>query len=366
MPRYKFAFPIYNAVFAEKELSFQIGDVSFINKSDLAQELFFINEDKLHLSENHIFAVVNVCGKESYAKNRAYDKCCFATDIFKICSDLYHSNFFNSKKSQFDIDNAFVIQGNSYFFYKELDSSNQEIYHASFHADRHPAFIDSKVIESVSKWNIKDFESLYNKIYSTRAKNIHIVLKKACHIYSQSFSTNSLYERVVLLCTVLDTLATNERDGKVPQLKKYLPVLILKYDKLIENLKGFIEYIYNIRSAYIHNAEEKEISEHDVDQLEKIVYRVILQMIRNSSKYKSTKGMCVAIDKDAFEPYTDNLPDIYIKQIPSTKPCTHNNIDCPCTKEGCPRHGKCCECIAHHKEHGKKLPACLRGIEWER
>ena len=47
-------------------------------------------------------------------------------------------------------------------------------------------------------------------------------------------------------------------------------------------------------------------------------------------------------------------------------PCPHNNIDCPCTKEGCPRHGKCCECVAHHKEHGKKLPACLRGIEWER
>ena len=45
--------------------------------------------------------------------------------------------------------------------------------------------------------------------------------------------------------------------------------------------------------------------------------------------------------------------------------CPHNNIDCPCTKEGCPRHGKCCECVAHHKEHGKKLPACLRGIEWE-
>lgn len=45
--------------------------------------------------------------------------------------------------------------------------------------------------------------------------------------------------------------------------------------------------------------------------------------------------------------------------------CPHNNIDCPCTKEGCPRHGKCCECVAHHKEHGKKLPTCLRGIEWE-
>ena len=39
-------------------------------------------------------------------------------------------------------------------------------------------------------------------------------------------------------------------------------------------------------------------------------------------------------------------------------PCPHNNIDCPCPKD-CPRHGHCCACVAHHKEHGKKLPhAC--------
>jgi hypothetical protein len=47
-------------------------------------------------------------------------------------------------------------------------------------------------------------------------------------------------------------------------------------------------------------------------------------------------------------------------------PCPHNNIDCPCTKEGCPRHGLCCACVAHHKAHGTKLPACLRGIDWQK
>ena len=47
-------------------------------------------------------------------------------------------------------------------------------------------------------------------------------------------------------------------------------------------------------------------------------------------------------------------------------PCPNKNIDCPGSKENCPRHGKCCECVAHHREHGKKLPVCLRGIEWEK
>ena len=39
--------------------------------------------------------------------------------------------------------------------------------------------------------------------------------------------------------------------------------------------------------------------------------------------------------------------------------CEHNpSINGPCPKE-CPRHGKCCLCVAHHREHGK-LPVCMR------
>ena len=74
MPRYKFAFPIYYAVFQEENLSFQVADVSFVKKSDLSKESFFFNEGKLQFGENHIFAVVTVCGNESYTKKIAYKK----------------------------------------------------------------------------------------------------------------------------------------------------------------------------------------------------------------------------------------------------------------------------------------------------
>ena len=313
MPRYKFAFPVNNAILEDSISSFQVADVSFVKKSCLSEEFIFLDESKMQFKENQIFALVIVCGNDSYAKECAYDKCSFATDIFKICSDLYHNNFFNPKKWQFDINSDFVTQGISCFFYKELDSTTPgDIFHANFHADRYNSYIDYKVLESVTKWNIDDFESLFRAVYSADAKSIHKVLKRACHIYSHSFSINNLYERVVLLCTVLDTLATNEREGKVPQLKRHLPALVLKCERLNEQLKVFVEKIYNIRSAYIHNAEELEITEKDVDKLEKIVYRVILQMIRNSTIYKSTKELCVAIDKGLFVPILDNLPDIYI------------------------------------------------------
>ena len=315
MPRYKFAFPVNTAVLDNNISSFQVADVSFVKKSCLSEEFVFFKEGEMRLKDNQIMATVVVCGKETNAKEDAYNKCSFATDIFKICSDLYHNNFFNPKKWQFDINSNFVTQGNSCCFYKELDSSNPENYYANFHANRYTTHVDLILLESRTKWNIEDFESLFRLVYSADAKNIHKVLKRACHIYSQSFSINNLHERIVLLCTVLDTLATNERAGKVPQLKKYLPALVLKCERLNEQLQKFIVDIYDIRSAYIHNAEELAVTEKDVDKLEKIVYRVILQMIRNSTKYPSTKELCLAIDSGSFVPILDNLPDIYIGNV---------------------------------------------------
>lgn len=41
-----------------------------------------------------------------------------------------------------------------------------------------------------------------------------------------------------------------------------------------------------------------------------------------------------------------------------------NKVNCACTYEGCPRKGKCCECIAYHKGRGE-LPGCLFSKEAE-
>lgn len=37
-----------------------------------------------------------------------------------------------------------------------------------------------------------------------------------------------------------------------------------------------------------------------------------------------------------------------------------NLFECTFPKE-CPRHGKCCACVAHHRKNGK-LPHCLRDL----
>ena len=41
-----------------------------------------------------------------------------------------------------------------------------------------------------------------------------------------------------------------------------------------------------------------------------------------------------------------------------------NRQDCPCTYD-CPRHGKCCACVAHHRDHDEGVPGCFFSKEAE-
>ncbi len=41
-----------------------------------------------------------------------------------------------------------------------------------------------------------------------------------------------------------------------------------------------------------------------------------------------------------------------------------NNRECPCTYN-CPRHGKCCECVAHHRDNNEGVPGCFFSKEAE-
>ncbi|MGI6010346.1 MAG: hypothetical protein ACOX8H_02445 [Ruminococcus sp.] len=37
-----------------------------------------------------------------------------------------------------------------------------------------------------------------------------------------------------------------------------------------------------------------------------------------------------------------------------------NTRPCVCTYPGCENHGKCCACVAHHRDEAGGIPACLK------
>ncbi len=55
------------------------------------------------------------------------------------------------------------------------------------------------------------------------------------------------------------------------------------------------------------------------------------------------------------------------KKIKKTMDCQKetNLENCPCTYEGCPRKGLCCECIEYHRKRDE-MPACFFSKETEK
>lgn len=45
-------------------------------------------------------------------------------------------------------------------------------------------------------------------------------------------------------------------------------------------------------------------------------------------------------------------------------PGCSNTRPCPCTAD-CPRHGKCCDCVAHHRDNEGGIPGCFFTKEGE-
>ncbi|MDR2866452.1 MAG: hypothetical protein LBV13_03500 [Methanomassiliicoccaceae archaeon] len=40
--------------------------------------------------------------------------------------------------------------------------------------------------------------------------------------------------------------------------------------------------------------------------------------------------------------------------------CKQKKNNCICKNTDCPRHGKCCDCVAFHRDTKGDLPVCLR------
>jgi hypothetical protein len=38
-----------------------------------------------------------------------------------------------------------------------------------------------------------------------------------------------------------------------------------------------------------------------------------------------------------------------------------NKQNCACAGTDCERHGRCCECVAYHRDRGQ-LPSCLKSL----
>ena len=303
---YRFAFPIHFAFFCEGDLCFNVTEDVTFETLFIPEQVQKITQNLLSQDRNTIFVCTTVLGENNYAREAAFDKCSFAVDIFKLCSE-FSRNPYNSKSS-FDIRNENLIKDLSLFLCWDLSSNDKDTIHVSTSLNTHPSKINKVYINYALKNNLKEFSDLYSECYSDTPSDIALFLKRAIKKHSSATSEHEKHDRIESLCSVMDMLVLNQKGSIVQSLKKYVPVLIEDCSEKREELASFISKMYKVRSQHLHHDNQIDVSWQDVCYLNFVVFNLIYRIMILRGHYDNIGSIYRDIDKTmnsvSFHPLT--------------------------------------------------------------
>lgn len=294
---YRFAFPIHIARWnGTKKLLFHVtSDVDFETQSHPSFEKYLYPQFDGIIDRNTIFACTTVWGEFEHSKEIAFDKCSFAVDIFKMCSDFSRDP--HQKKCRFEIREENINKDISVFvsWDTNLPTDDERSFNVSLKA--YPTEIDADYIRRAINNNLKDFSSLYEDCYSDNPNTICMLLKKAIRRYGVAISEHNIFDRIESLCSVLDMLILDKNKSIVASLKKYIPILIEEQTECREDLATFIGKMYAIRSKSIHHDEQSDTCWQEVYYLNFIVFHLLHRFSKLRNQYNDIQDIFKDIDK---------------------------------------------------------------------
>ena len=178
------------------------------------------------------------------------------------------------------------------------DISSQESISEELNVGIHSWSIDKKFVKDLEEHQINLYSEFINRLIDQEASELELVLISSIKTYSKSLSIQNKYEKIVLLCSIMDSLMLKDNEVSIKDtLRKYIPIIITNDTKRREQIKKHLNNMYEIRSQYIHHMCEKKLLVKDVYCLYRIVFTLLLVLINNSMRYKSMKEIIGMIDK---------------------------------------------------------------------
>lgn len=244
-------------------------------------------------TENTTFIYTNLSGEKELVAEKAYERCSFAIDIIKIC---YLTFYFDQPKVCLDIaDNITYLPVNRCF----IQETSSDTLHINVSVNAHSLRLHD-VMCNIKEHNINDYKFFIDRIFNQSRTELEEILIAAVKTYSNALSNTNDYDRVVDLCSILDTLIlVDENIGIKQSLKRYVPIIISDIPDIRKIIRNDIEKMYEIRSQYIHHRKtEIKISKRKKHEYNYIVFKLLTEFVvmANAGKYKTVKDVLKKID----------------------------------------------------------------------
>lgn len=268
-----------------------IGKLPNVNLRNL---LTSFTEDIYH--QNTTFVYTKLKGERQAVVDMAYERCSLAVDIIKACYLTFYSEL---PKICLDIANNINHLPVERCFIQEL-SADDSLY-VNENINFHIVNLDDNFIQKLEEHGKTEYSVFMDRIYKQENTELERVLIPAIRTYSKVLSNSNKHDKIVDLCSIMDSLILLDEKESIKQaLKKYIPLIVTDTPEKRHIINKSIEKMYDIRSQYIHHRNTKEnITRKELFNYSVIVFSLITQLVifANSNKYKTMKDIITVIDK---------------------------------------------------------------------
>lgn len=282
---YKVSYKILNI---EISKNFELSDVLFW----FVPKNYFSNQQDLNEQfKGNVFVSTVIKGVEiSKAKELAYEKCCYAVDVFKT---LYNSFIHPHEPVFFEIDNRCKYHQNGISLTEEIGVNFPCI---GLINNIKNGRLEDECIDWITSPERHLLVKTVEDIYDTH-NELNNLVRDSVKRFSEALSSEQLHMKIVSLMTIwVSLLLPNEKSPIKHTLLKYGPKLI--HDSIIERreLSKLINKFYGIRSDFIHHSKQTKINPDDTFEIQKQTLNLIIVMLNASLKFQTKKELLDLID----------------------------------------------------------------------
>lgn len=263
-----------------------------IRQDSKSVELFFSKYG------SRLFVSLTVKAEKEKAMELAFNECCLAIDVLKICCDTLDDPL---SKISFDIDSRITETTSS----ETLIRNTEKVNDLTFKEFRIPKFhqVDASYRKRLIARNLNFFSSFLIALPEEKSE-LQKLLLNSIRRFAKALTYISLNQRVVELFTIMESLVVpNSQSNILQSLTIYSSKLVHKTREDRIELILVIKRMYEIRSAYVHHAKENEFEIEDLRRLQFTVQALIGKLVEKSASHSSKISVLQEIDDAILDAY---------------------------------------------------------------
>lgn len=299
LSKYKIYFPVINLSLT---IRLTITGVEFIMLDD---EFFnrYLNASENQKKEvepfrkdyqGRVYATCAILSEKERAREQIFIRCEIAMFLLRICS-----NTLDDPKSKlvFELESKSRIQFDE-LLVERFDGSEGEL-SISSSAKSLPFTINEEELKKIESRGLRKYEDFIANVNFPPTKLQNLLLR-ALEKFSDALG-KAYWERIADLISILDSLLVF--DYNVPivnSVSKYASKLLATDPEKRKEIIRIIKTMYDVRSKYVHHAEDIIFEQEELKQLQYYVHEILLLFMEKSKQHKTKKTILKEVE-DAIE-----------------------------------------------------------------